>query len=152
MKRFFSKRSVLDEREMMDMYRVEHAGLWSMYALLCVAIVVQLLFGAPMRQMAGELTVLLLVSAGMIVAYARKGIWDDRSRPSTRGNAVYSAVCGMGVALVVLIVRGSILWGLVSGAAMFALCFALLTLMMTLLKRRQSREAQALEENDEIDS
>ena len=136
MKRFFKEHSVLDEREMMDMYRVEHAGLWSMYALLCAAIVIQLFFGAPMIQMAGELTVLLLVSAGMIIAYARKGIWDD----------------GVGVALVVWIVRESVLWGLVSGTVMFALCFALLTLMMTLLARRQSREAQALEENDEIDS
>ena len=151
MKRFLRKHSVLDEREMMEMYRVEHAGLWAMYALLCAAVVVQLVLGAPLVQLAGELAVVLLVSAGMIVAYARKGIWDDRTRPSMRGNAAYSAACGAGVALVVAAVRGSALWGLAAGAGMFLMCFALLSAMMALLARRQSREAQALEE-DELDS
>jgi len=151
MKRFLKEHSVLDEREMMEMYRVEHVGLWAMYMLLCAAVVVQLLLGAPLVQMAGELIVVLLVSIGMIAAYARKGIWDAHSRPSAKGNAVYSAVCGAGVALVVAAVRGNLLWGIAAGAAMFALCFALLGVMMNLLERRQSREAQALEE-DEIDS
>lgn len=150
MKRLFEEHSVLDEREMMEMYRIEHAGLWAMYGLLCAAVVVQMLLGAPLMQMAGELCVLLLVSVGMIFAYARKGIWDAHSRPGHRGNAAYSAACAAGVALIVTAIRSSFLWGLVSGAAMFALCFALLSLMGAYLARRQSREAQALED-DEID-
>ena len=152
MRRFLKTRSILDEREMQDMYRIEHAGLWAIFIVLGAAVVIQLLLDAPLVQMAGELIAVALVSAGMIVAYARKGIWDDRSRPSVRGNAVYSAACAAGVALVVAAVRGNLLWGLAAGAVMFLLCFTLLGVMMTLLARRQSREAQALDEDDEIDS
>ena len=38
------KKTVLDEREMMEMYRIEHRGLWAMYTLLCATVVAQLLF------------------------------------------------------------------------------------------------------------
>ena len=93
------RKSVLDEREMLEMYRVEHFGLWLMYGLLCAAVVAQMLLGAPLMQLAGELSVLLLVSVGMIIAYARKGIWDAHSRPGRKGNAAYSAACAAGVAL-----------------------------------------------------
>jgi len=154
MMRLLKERSVLDEREQMDMYRIEHAGLWAMYLLLCAAVIVQMLIGAPMAQLLGELAVLLIVSAGMIIAYARKGIWDEHSRPDARGNARYSAACAAGVGLVVLAVRGSVWWGFLSAAAMFVLCFTLLSLTGAYVRRRQSREEAALDEEneDEIDS
>lgn len=154
MKRILKGSTVLDERELMEMYRVEHVGLWAMYVLLCAAVVVQMFAGAPLSQMAGELVVIGVVSVGMIIAYARKGLWDDRSRPSRRGNAAYSAACGAAVAVIVMALRAKLLPGLAAGAAMFALCFALLELMMALVRRRQSREEAALDEEigDEIDS
>lgn len=154
MKRFLKENTVLDERELMEMYRVEHVGLWAMYALLCAAVVVQMFAGAPLAQMAGELVVIGVVSVGMIIAYARKGLWDDHSRPSRRGNAAYSAACGAGVAVIVMALRANPLQGLAAGAAMFALCFALLELMMAVVRHRQSREEAALDEEtgDEIDS
>ena len=52
---------VLDEREMQEMYRIEHRGLWLMYGLLCAAVVIQMIMGAPLAQMAGELAVVLTV-------------------------------------------------------------------------------------------
>ena len=154
MKRLFDEKRVLDERELMDMYRVEHGGFWAMLVLLSAAVVVQLFLGAPLLQMAGELAVILVVSVGMIIAYARKGLWDDHSRPSVKGNAATSAACGAGVALIVAALRKSFPLGLAAGAAMFALCFALLELMMATLTRRQSREEAALsgEDEDEINS
>ena len=84
MKLYLKTRNVFDEREMQEMYRIEHRGLWAMYTLLCASVVVQLLFGADMAQMAGEMTVIFIVSVGMIIAYARRGIWDANGRPSTR--------------------------------------------------------------------
>ena len=152
MMRRLKERSVLDEREQLEMYRIEHAGLYAMYGLLSAAVVVQMLLGAELMQMLGELAVLLIVSVGMIIAYARKGIWDEHSRPDKRGNAAYAAVCALGVGLVVAAVRGSLLWGIGSLAAAFALCYLLLALMGAYVRRRQSREEEALESEDEIDS
>lgn len=147
MKLYLKTRNVFDEREMQEMYRIEHRGLWAMYTLLCASVVVQLLFGADMVQMAGEMTVIFIVSVGMIIAYARRGIWDANGRPSTRGNALYAAISAVGVGVVVLGRGRNPAAALASGAAMFVLCFALLTLLMRYVQRRQEAQSRELDED-----
>ena len=71
---YLKTKNVLDEREMQEVYRIEHRGMWGMYTLLCAAVVLQMLFGAGFAQVAGEAAVIAVVSVGMIVAYARRGI------------------------------------------------------------------------------
>ncbi|MBQ2990680.1 MAG: hypothetical protein IJD60_05260 [Clostridia bacterium] len=139
------KKPVLDEREMLEMYRIEHAGLWLMYALLCIAVVVQLLAGAALVQMAGELFALVTVSVVMIVANVRQGIWDEDARPSTGGNAACALGSGVCVAAVVAVSRGSAAAGLAAGGAVAVLCFLTLTGLMAYMKRRQEKREQALE-------
>lgn len=146
MKLYLRTKSVLDERETLEMYRIEHRGLWGMYTLLCASVVVQLLFGADAAQLAGEVFVIAVTSVALIVAYARRGIWDAHARPSARGNAVYSALSSLGVAVIVLGRRGSLAWAAAAGAAMFALCFLLLTLLMAYVQRRQEQESRELED------
>ena len=111
--------------------------------------VVQLLFGADLAQMGGELFVIGAVSVGLIIAYARRGIWDTDARPSTRGNAVYSALSAAGVGVIVLGRRANPWIALAAGAAMFALCFVLLTLLMRYVQRRQEAQSRALEDDEE---
>ena len=139
------KPSVLDEREMLEMYRVEHFGLWLMYGLLCAAILLQLLLGADMMQMAGELAVILIVSVAMIIANVRRGIWDTDARPSTRGNAGYALACGVCVAAVLAAVRGNAAAALLMGALACALCFAALTGLMHYMQKRQAQREKELE-------
>lgn len=142
------KKPVLDEREMMEMYRVEHFGLWLMYALLCAAVLVQLLAGATMSQMAGELAVIVVTSFAMVIANVRHGIWDENSRPSTRGNAGYSVGAGVCVAGLLMVIKGNIAAALMAGLCAGALCFAALTLLMRYMLSRQARTEKELE-NDE---
>ena len=149
MKLYLRTKNVLDERETLEMYRIEHRGLWAMYTLLCATVVVQLLFGADLAQMGGELFVIGAVSVGLIIAYARRGIWDTDARPSTRGNAVYSALSAAGVGVIVLGRRANPWIALAAGAAMFALCFVLLTLLMRYVQRRQEAQSRALEDDEE---
>ena len=153
MKLYLKTRSVLDERELQEMYRIEHRGLWAMYALLCATVVAQLLFGADFAQMVGELFVIGAVSVGLIIAYARRGIWDTDARPSTRGNAVYSALSAAGVGVIVLGRRRNAAIALAAGVAMFALCLVLLTLLMRYVQRRQEAQSHVLENetDDETD-
>ena len=146
MKLYLKTKSVLDEREMQELYRIEHRGLWAMYTLLCAAVVVQLLFGADFKQMAGEVAVIFIVSIGMIIAYARRGIWDAGSRPSTKGNALYAALSALGVAVVILGRGKNPAAAALGGGAMFALCFALLTLLMRYVQRRQDAQSRELED------
>ncbi len=146
MKLCLRQKTVLDEREMQEMYRIEHRGLWAMYTLLCAAVVVQLFFGAGFAQIAGEVCVISLVSVAMIVAYARRGIWDTRARPSTKGNAAYSALCALGVSVVVLGIRGGVAAAVVTGICTFVLCFGLLCVLMAYMQRRQKHEADELDD------
>jgi len=146
MKLYLKTKSVLDEREMQEVYRIEHRGLWAMYTLLCASVVLQLLFGADMVQMAGEVAVIGIVSVGMIIAYARRGIWDDSARPSVRGNAAYALISAIGVAVIVLGRGKNIAAAFVAGSVMFVLCFLLLTLLMRYVQRRQEKQSKELEE------
>ena len=137
---------VLDEREMQEMYRIEHRGLWLMYGLLCASVVVQMLLGAPLAQMAGELAVVLAVSVVMIISNARHGIWDANARPSVRGNAQTALLAGAAVAAVITAMKRNVLLGVGVGAVMSALCFVLLSVLMAYMRRRQKREDEALDE------
>ena len=153
MKLYLKTRSVLDERELQEMHRIEHRGLWAMYALLCATVVAQLLFGADFAQMGGELFVIGVVSVGLIIAYARRGICDAHARPSTRGNAVYSVISAIGVGVIVLGRRRNAAIALAAGVAMFALCLVLLTMLMRYVQRRQEAQSHVLENetDDETD-
>lgn len=139
------KKTVLDEREMMEMYRIEHRGLWLMYALLCVAILVQFLLGAGFAQMAGEVAVVFITSVAMILANARHGIWDLSSWPSMRGNAAYSLATGLLVTVVLAAAGRSMAFALFTGVGGGAACMLLLTFLMQYMKRRQEKTDEELE-------
>lgn len=139
------KKTVLDEREMMEMYRIEHFGLWLMYGMLCAAILVQLLLGAALSQMAGEIFAVAVTSVVMIIANARHGIWDQSSRPSVRGNAAYSAVCGVLVAAVRAAMGRSVSAALLAGAGAAFGCMLLLTGLMQYMRRRQEKTDEELD-------
>ena len=149
MRRESKRKSILDERELQELYTVEHRALWLIYALLCAAVIVQMLLGADFKQLAGEWLVIVVSSAALIVAYARKGIWDERSRPSTRGNAAYSALGAAVVALIALCLRRKAGLALIAGGVMFAACFCLLTALMLYLRRRESALERELEQDGE---
>ncbi|MBR5560535.1 MAG: hypothetical protein IKU73_03895 [Clostridia bacterium] len=140
------RKTVLDERELQVLYRIEHFGLWLMYGLLCAAVLVQLLFGAPVIQMAGELFVIVCVSVVMMIANARQGIWDESSRPSVSSNAIWAVGAGVCVAALVTVLRSDAAAGLVAGLVTAALCFLLLSVLMSYTLRRQRKQEQDLED------
>lgn len=142
---FDRKKPVLDEREMQEMYHVEHFGLWLMYGLLCAAILVQMLAGAQMMQMAGELAVLIISSIAMVIANVRHGIWDTNSRPSVRGNAGYSIGAGLCVTVMLMAKSGNPGAALMAGVSTALLVFAVLTALMQYMRRRQEKTEKELE-------
>ncbi len=142
------KKTVLDERELMEMYRIEHRGLWLMLALLGASVAAQLLFGAGLAQLAGELAVLLIMCVVLMIAYVRRGIWDEDARPSLRGNARYSAAAGAGVAAVLAALKGQWMLALLVGALTALLCMAVLSALMAYMQRRQRAKENELENEE----
>ena len=139
------KKPVLDEREMMEMYRVDHFGMWLMYGLLCAVIVFQLLTGAEMKQMAGELAVVIISSAAMVIQNVRHGIWDTTSRPSMRGNAGYAMGAGVCVLVMLLAKSGNLLAALMAGLCTAILVFVVLTVLMRYMMNRQAQQEKELD-------
>ena len=99
-------------------------------------------------QLAGEVAVIAVTSVGLIIAYARRGIWDAHARPSVRGNLAYSALTALGVTVVLLGRRLNWPLALGGGAAAFALCFLLLCALMAYVRHRQQLEEETLDAED----
>ena len=140
-----SKKTVLDEREMQELYQAEHFGLWLTYGLLCAAILVQMFMGAELAQMAGELAVVIVSSIAMVIANVRRGIWDTNSRPSMRGNAGCALGAGVCVTVLLMAKSGNVPAALLAGLCTAALVFAALTLLMRYMLKRQAREEKELD-------
>lgn len=139
------RKSVLDEREMLEMYRVEHFGLWLMYGLLCASVVVQMLGGATLAQMGGEMAVILISSVAMVIANVRRGIWDTNSRPSVRGNVGCALGAGVCVTVMLMAKSGNVPAALLAGLCTAALVFTALTLLMRYMLKKQAREEKELD-------
>ena len=139
------KKSVLDEREMLELYRAEHFGLWLMYGLLCAVILVQMLAGAQLAQMAGELATLIISSVAMVVVNVRHGIWDTNSRPSVRGNAGCALGAGVCVTVIQAAMKGNLPAALLTGVCTSLLVFASLTVLMRYMLNKQAKEEKELE-------
>ncbi|MBQ7825086.1 MAG: rhomboid family intramembrane serine protease, partial [Clostridia bacterium] len=119
--------------------------LWMMYGLLCAAILVQLLMGADLAQMAGEIAVVAVTSVAMILANARHGIWDQNSRPSMRGNAGYAMGAGVCVLVMLLAKSGNLLAALMAGLCTAILVVVVLTVLMRYMMNRQAQQEKELD-------
>lgn len=97
--KWFEKK--VDERQEMDLLKVEHYGFWFMYWMLFVASIVQGLFMKDGGKLAiGELIVFMSTSVFVLIGFMRKGVWSYQSRkvPGVKSYLKYS--------LIVMIVAG----------------------------------------------
>lgn len=153
----------LDERQELELLRIEHYGMWFAFWALLAAMVIQAVMGAPMSQLAGEWIVFMLLCVGTLIACIRKGIWDRYFKPNFKTNLMLSIMAG----IVVLMFTFVIIWHNVNGdpefaglivicslipaAITFVLCLAALTLTLRMTKNRQQKldEAVSDDEDDE---
>ncbi len=135
MKLYLKTKNVLDERETQEMYRIEHRGnVGHVHAAVRGGRASDALWRGLCAGR-GRGFVIAVVSVGMIVAYARRGIWDADARPSTQGNALYAALCALGVTAVTFGLHANVAKAALFGATAFFLCFALLSALMAYVKQ-----------------
>ena len=104
-----------------------------------------MLLGAELVQMAGELIVVIVSSAAMVIANVRYGVWDANSRPSAKGNAAYALAAGLCVFAILSLVSGNAGAALVAGICTAAICFAALMLLMRYMLIRQAKQEKELD-------
>ncbi|MBU4439657.1 MAG: hypothetical protein L6276_14200 [Acetobacterium sp.] len=149
MKKF---KKVVDERQEMELYKIEHVCFWIVFWLLLGSIVVQSMFlNAPFSQWGFEWAVFMICCIGVIVGCYKKGQWDFYSKPTTKNYLLYSLI-GAGAFAIIYAVAMFInndyfkdhlpalgaLTALIF-AMLFALIFAALFITGTLIKNRQKK-------------
>lgn len=98
----FKLKKVVDERQELELLKIEKMGFWSMYWMLLASFLYQEMFlEAPFSQWAGEFVVFMAASVYVLIACMRKGQWDYYSQPTMKGYFMYSLI-GSGIFTIVV--------------------------------------------------
>lgn len=92
MKKLFAKK--VDERQEMDLLKVEHYSFWLMYYLLFIEMVIQGVILDEGDKIIGEWIIFMIVTAFALVGWIRKGVWSYQARkvPGVKSYLWYSLV------------------------------------------------------------
>ena len=145
-----------DEMQDQKMLKLEEYGFWIVFWGLAVIILVQLVTGGTIRQIAGELAALFIGSVFITVTYLKNGLWTRNSTPTRKRNALTSIIPAalLGVIHIIKIVKNQeiktndILITAAVVAAAYAACFIVLELFRTVYQKRRSKLDDTGEENE----
>ena len=156
-----NRKNNLDEYQEQKLLKIEAGGFWLMYWGLLAVMGVKLALGGYQdgKTMLLEWILFMVVSVYMVFRCLRSGIWDRRLKANLKTNLIVSGIAGAAVWIFNTFVLWrnfgnhfgmSLLWGLIAGVATFLLCLALLSVCVSLMKKRQRQlEAEPEEEAGE---
>ena len=82
----------LDEMQDQKLLKFEENGYCIMFWALVLSIVIQLIMGSSIKEVLGEIIVLLVGSVYIAVTTLKNGLWTRTSIPTRKGNALASIV------------------------------------------------------------
>lgn len=141
------KKSNLDEMQEQKLLKIESTGFWLTFSAIIAAILLQGIFGGSLKDMIGELIVLLVIIIYMVIGCIRNGIWDRRLKANQKTNFLGSLVAGLIVG-VFSVLRFSAMTDNLSLVAIltcifaigtFLLCFLAMTVCAKLYKKRREK-------------
>ena len=146
----------LDEMQNQKLLKLEEYGFWIMFWALPVSIVVQLFTGAGIKQIIGEIIVLLIGSIYLSITTLRNGLWTRTTTPSRKGNAITSIIPAvlLGIINVIRLAQKN---GITAKAllivaaimiAAYAACFVILELFRASYNKRRSELDDTDEESE----
>ena len=148
----------LDEMQEQKMLKIEHNGCWLAFWGLIVTLVVQvLIYGAGgWRHMAGEWIVFMCLALYISIDCIRNGVWDRHLSPTPVVNVCCSLIAGVvaGALNFTMVYKahdaliGAVATGIISGVLCCGLCFAALTLGVSIYKKRVKHLEQEDTEED----
>lgn len=133
----FSKKNQLDEMQEQTMRKIESRGFWLLWNGLLVAMVVQMISGAPARQMAGEWVVFMAGCFYALVECLRNGLWDRHLNDNPLTNALVSLLAGAVLTVITGLANGYWLVALILGVITGILCFAALQISSSIVRKRR---------------
>ena len=138
---------ILDDMQDQKMLKMEEYGYWILFWGLALAVVIQLLLGGTIRQVAGELVVLLLGSVFVLANSLKNGLWTRNAVPTRKRNAVTSVIPAVIIGVlngIKLIQRknistNDILIAVAFTVGTYIVCFVVLEVLRILYEKRRSR-------------
>jgi len=155
-------KKVVDERQELELFKIEHVCFWIVFWLLLGSIIVQSMFlNAPFSQWGFEWSIFMISCGGVMVGCYKKGQWDFYSKPTTKNYLIYSLIGAGAFAIIYAInmylnnayLKDDLLVIGALTAFIFALLFALIFVALfvtgTLVKKRQKKLENQYSDDDQ---
>lgn len=144
-----NKKSYLDEMQDRKLLKIEEIGVWLAFWGLVIAIALQFLLGGTIRNIVGEIAVLVALSVHILFSCIKNGIWARDYKPSVKANAVASIISALvfGALLAIKVFHASpdgvrppiIITIVLSIIGISVICFIVLELVRRLYKKRREK-------------
>ena len=82
----------LDEMQNQKLLKLEEYGFWIVFWALLVSMIVQIIAGAGIKEVIGEIIAFLIGSVYLTITTLRNGLWTRSSAPSRKANALTSII------------------------------------------------------------
>ena len=133
----FSKKNQLDEMQEQTLRKIESRGFCLLWNGLLIAMIVQMISGAPARQMAGEWVVFMAGCLYTVEECLRNGLWDRHLNDNPLTNALISLLAGAVLTVIMGLAYGYWLGALITGVTTGILCFAALQISSSIVRKRR---------------
>jgi hypothetical protein len=145
-------RKIVDEREELEMMRVERTGYYVVFAGLVIAIIVQtVLFDYDFLPIAGEFIALIAGAVWTCIGFVRRGVWDYHTKPGMKTYLIYSLIGALVFGCLMPLMRYfkyelPLQWVLVMFAINFVSIFALIFVTLLIYGESVKRRRKKLDE------
>ena len=135
----------LDERQELELLRIEHNGYWLAFWGLLIVMLFHLLTGNDSAQnLVGEWLVFMCLALYLTIVCIKNGIWDRKLRPTFKTNVIASTIAAVVTGVIWFIISyknyhklaGAIATGIIMFLSIEVLCFLALTVSSKLYKNR----------------
>lgn len=82
----------LDEMQESKLLKIQEKGFWLVFWILFAAIFVQALIGMTLKEIAGEIVVLVAASIYIAAASLKNGLWTRNIQPTIKSNLATSII------------------------------------------------------------
>lgn len=155
-----NKKKKIDERELMEMYKIEHYIFWFMFWALLASIFIQLIFfDFSVKQIGGEWIVFMISAIASSIANIKGGHYDYYTNPGIKSYLLYSLSFTIVFDVIIAIIfyihynyynnmRGFIITVSLYGVVLFVVIFATLSLTGEAVKKKRKKlEEKFVESN-----
>ena len=145
----YNKKNQLDEMQEQTMLHIEARGFWLVWTGLLVVMAIQMVLGAPAKQMTGEWVVFMASCLYTVVECIRNGLWDRHLSRSVSTNALLSLLAGAVLTILVGLTTGYWWFALIPGVITAVLCFVVLQVCMHVTEKRRKELDNPDDKEDE---